>query len=343
MRNSAPCSRNASCFSTARWARCSNGTSSTEADYRGERFKDYAVDVKNNSDLLVLTQPHLVLNVHREYLAAGADLIETNTFSATTIAQADFKLESLVREINLAAVRLARQAADEAEKATPGRKCFVAGALGPLNRTLSLSRDVNDPGKREVTFDQVRDAYYEQVEALVDGGVDVLLPETVFDTLNLKACLYAIDVFRTPMVAACRCMISGHHHRLPRAAHFPAKRSKPSGIPSRMFRPSASGFNCALGAALMRPYIEELSALARLLRQLLSQRRPARSAQRNGFPESPDTLAGLLERLWAAQRPGQHRGRLLRHYRPTHIRAIARRASKNFRPRTCRHRGRISA
>jgi len=154
-----------------------------EEDYRGKRFADYAFELKGNNDLLVLTKPEAVLEIHRAYLDAGADIIETNTFNSTRISQADYGLEALVPELNLAAARLARQAVDE----LPGRPAFVAGAIGPLNRTLSISRDVNDPGRREVTFDQVAEAYREQVAALVEGGVDLLLVETVFDTLNAKA------------------------------------------------------------------------------------------------------------------------------------------------------------
>ena len=228
----------------------------TEADYRGARFKDHPVDLKNNSDVLVLTKPEPVLEVHRQYLAAGADIIETNTFGATVIAQADFHLEPLVREINLAAVTLARQATAEAEHATPGHRCFVAGAIGPLNRTLSLSRDVNDPGKRDVTFDQVRDAYYEQVAALVEGGADILLAETIFDTLNVKACLYAIDQYFEHAGKRLPVMISG--------TITDASGRTLSGQTTEAFwnsishaRPLSVGLNCALGAALMRPYIEE--------------------------------------------------------------------------------------
>ena len=265
-----------------------------EADYRGERFRDHPSDLKNNNDLLVLTRPELVLNVHRQYLAAGADIIETNTFNATTISQADFHLEPLVPEINVAAARLARQAADEAEKTEPGRLCFVAGALGPLSRTLSMSRDVNDPGKREVTFDQVRDAYYEQVVALVEGGVDLLLPETVFDTLNLKACLYAIDLYFEKHGVRLPVMISG--------TITDASGRTLSGQTTEAFwnsvahaRPISVGFNCALGAALMRPYIEELSRLADCAVSCYPNAGLPDPLSETGFPEGPDDTAGFLE------------------------------------------------
>jgi 5-methyltetrahydrofolate--homocysteine methyltransferase len=266
----------------------------TEADYRGERFKDHPTDLKNNNDLLVLTRPELVLEVHRQYFAAGADLVETNTFNATVISQADFKLESLVRELNLAAAKLARQAADEAERAQPGRLCFVAGALGPLNRTLSLSRDVTDPGKREVTFDQVRDAYYEQVAALVEGGVDLLLPETVFDTLNLKACLYAIDLFFERHGVRLPVLISG--------TITDASGRTLSGQTTGAFwnsvshaRPISVGFNCALGAAMMRPYIEELSRIADCYVSCYPNAGLPDPLSETGFPEGPEDTAGYLE------------------------------------------------
>ena len=266
----------------------------SETDYRGERFKDHPVDLKNNSDVLVLTNPNPVLEVHRQYLAAGADIIETNTFGATVIAQADFKLEPLVREINLAAVALARQAADEAERATPGRKCFVAGAIGPLNRTLSLSRDVNDPGKRDVTFDQVRDAYYEQVAALDEGGVDLILVETIFDTLNCKACLYAIDQYFERVGRRLPIMISG--------TITDASGRTLSGQTTEAFwnsishaRPLSVGLNCALGAALMRPYIEELSRLADCYVSCYPNAGLPDPLSETGFPEGPQDTAGFLE------------------------------------------------
>ncbi len=265
-----------------------------EADFRGERFKDHPIDLKNNNDLLVITRPEAVLNVHREYFAAGADIVETNTFNANVISMADYQLEPFVREMNLAAVKLARQAADEAERATPGRLCFVAGALGPLNRTLSLSRDVNDPGKREVTFDQVRDAYYEQITALVEGGVDILLPETIFDTLNVKACLYAIDLYFERTGRRLPVMISG--------TITDASGRTLSGQTTEAFwnsishaRPLSVGFNCALGAALMRPYIEELSRLADCYVSCYPNAGLPDPLSETGFPEGPEDTAGFLE------------------------------------------------
>ncbi|MGA2343626.1 MAG: homocysteine S-methyltransferase family protein, partial [Steroidobacteraceae bacterium] len=162
-----------------------------EADFRGDRFADWPKDLRGNNDLLTLTQPHLVAAIHREYLEAGADVITTNTFNSSAISQADYGLQGLIGELNLAAARLARQAADEVARAT-GRQCFVAGALGPTSRTASLSPDVNDPGFRNVDFDQLVASYAEAARALIEGGADAILVETIFDTLNAKAALYAV-------------------------------------------------------------------------------------------------------------------------------------------------------
>ncbi len=296
-----------------------------EADFRGERFKDHPIDLKNNNDLLVLTRPELVREVHRQYFAAGADMVETNTFNANVISQADYQLEPLVREMNLAAAKLAREAADEAERAAPGRKCFVAGALGPLNRTLSLSRDVNDPGKREVTFDQVRDAYYEQVVALVEGGVDILLPETIFDTLNVKACLYAIDLYFERTGRRLPVMISG--------TITDASGRTLSGQTTEAFwnsiahaRPLSVGFNCALGAALMRPYIEELSRLADCYVSCYPNAGLPDPLSETGFPEGPEDTAGFLEDFAKAGLVNIVGGCC--GTTPDHIRAIRRRLEK---------------
>jgi methionine synthase I (cobalamin-dependent)/very-short-patch-repair endonuclease len=167
----------------------------SEADYRGERFKNWHTDVKGNNDLLCITRPDIIETIHKQYLEAGADIIETNTFSSTSIAQADYDMQALAYELNVAAAQCARRAADEYIAKDPLKPRFVAGAIGPLNKTLSLSPDVNNPGFRSVTFDEVADAYYEQVKGLVDGGVDVLLIETIFDTLNAKAAIYAIKKY----------------------------------------------------------------------------------------------------------------------------------------------------
>ena len=242
-----------------------------EKDFRGERFKDWHKDVKGNNDLLSITQPQIIEAIHKEYLEAGADIIETNTFSSTSIAQADYDMQSLAYELNIAATTCARKAVTkflEARKVSPPNGggnlegAFVAGAIGPLNKTLSLSPDVNNPGFRTVTFDEVADAYYQQISGLVDGGVDLLLIETVFDTLNAKAAIYAIKkYFRTTKKLELPIMISG--------TITDASGRTLSGQTLEAFyisvshaNPLSVGLNCALGAKEMRPHIEELSEIA---------------------------------------------------------------------------------
>jgi 5-methyltetrahydrofolate--homocysteine methyltransferase len=228
-----------------------------EADYRGERFKDWHCDVKGNNDLLSITRPEIIIAIHKEYLDAGADIIETNTFSSTAIAMADYEMQSLAYELNVAAAKCARTAVEQS-----GRHAWVAGAIGPLNKTLSLSPDVNNPGFRAVTFDEVADAYYEQVKGLVDGGVDILLIETIFDTLNAKGAIYAIrKYFRESGKKPLPVMISG--------TITDASGRTLSGQTLEAFytsvmhaRPLSIGLNCALGAKEMRPHIEELSQIA---------------------------------------------------------------------------------
>ena len=233
-----------------------------EADYRGERFKDWPSDVKGNNDLLSITQPAIVEGIHKEYLEAGADIIETNTFSSTAIAMADYGMESLAYELNLASARVARKAADEYTAKDPSKPRFVAGAIGPLNKTLSLSPDVNNPGFRAVTFDEVANAYYEQIKGLVEGGVDLLLIETIFDTLNAKGAIYAIKkYFRNTNQKELPIMISG--------TITDASGRTLSGQTLEAFyisishaNPISVGLNCALGATEMRSHIEELSQIA---------------------------------------------------------------------------------
>ncbi len=230
-----------------------------EAQYRGERFKDHAKDVKGNNELLNLTRPDVIRDIHEGYLDAGADLIETNTFGATSVAQADYDMAHLSREMNEAAARIAREACDKFS--TPDKPRFVCGALGPTPKTASISPDVNDPGARNTSFDELRAAYYEQVEGLVEGGADVLLVETIFDTLNAKAALFAIDEFFAASGERLPVIISG--------TVTDASGRILSGQTVTAFwhsvrhaEPLAVGLNCALGAALMRPYIQELSKAA---------------------------------------------------------------------------------
>jgi 5-methyltetrahydrofolate--homocysteine methyltransferase len=233
-----------------------------EADYRGERFKSWHLDVKGNNDLLNLTQPGIVEGIHKEYLEAGADIIETNTFSSTTIAMADYEMQAFAYELNFAAAKIARKAADEYTARDPSKPRFVAGAIGPLNKTLSLSPDVNNPGFRAVSFDEVATAYYEQVSGLVEGGVDLLLIETIFDTLNAKAAIYSIKkYFRNTKKKVLPVMISG--------TITDASGRTLSGQTLEAFyisiahvRPLSVGLNCALGATEMRSHIEELSQIA---------------------------------------------------------------------------------
>jgi 5-methyltetrahydrofolate--homocysteine methyltransferase len=237
----------------------------TEEDYRGERFKDWHSDVKGNNDLLSLTQPDIIRAIHTEYLEAGADIIETNTFSSTAIAQADYNMQSLAYELNVASAKIARQAIQEfsiRHQSSTGNEKYIAGAIGPMNKTLSLSPDVNNPGFRSVSFDEVSEAYYEQVKGLVEGGVDLLLIETIFDTLNAKAAIFAIKkYFRDSKRPELPVMISG--------TITDASGRTLSGQTLEAFytsiahaRPLSVGLNCALGAAEMRPHIEELSKLA---------------------------------------------------------------------------------
>ena len=232
----------------------------TEADFRGERFKSHPHDLRGNNDLLSLTRPDIIEAIHNAYFEAGADLVETNTFNSTSISQADYRLEPAVSELNLAATRLARRAADQAT-ARLGRRCFVAGALGPTNRTASMSPDVNRPDYRAVTFDTLVAAYLEQARALAAGGVDALLVETIFDTLNAKAALFALETLfdetgvRLPvMISVTITDASGRtlSGQTVSAFYNSIRHAKPFSI----------GINCALGGAQMRPYIEELAGLA---------------------------------------------------------------------------------
>ncbi|HTQ64448.1 MAG TPA: homocysteine S-methyltransferase family protein [Puia sp.] len=237
----------------------------TEKDYRGDRFKDWASDIKGNNDLLCLTQPQIIKEIHKQYLEAGADIIETNTFNAQRVSLADYHMESLAYEINVAAAKIAREAVNEflnSHDPSNVKAKFVAGALGPMNKTLSLSPDVNNPGFRAMTFDEVASAYYEQVKGLVDGGVDILLIETIFDTLNAKAAIYAIKkYFRDEGRPELPVMISG--------TITDASGRTLSGQTLEAFytslmhaNPVSIGLNCALGAAQMRTHIEELSHIA---------------------------------------------------------------------------------
>jgi len=230
----------------------------SEADFRGRRFKNYSSPLKGNNDLLSLTQPQAIAEVHRKYFEAGADIVETNTFSGTTIAMADYNMEDLVYELNYESAQIAKKAAIEFTKSNPNKPRFVAGSIGPTNRTASLSPDVNRPEYRAITFEELRVAYKQQVEALIDGGVDLLLVETIFDTLNAKAALFAIDQVKEARNIDIPVSVSG--------TITDASGRTLSGQTVEAFLTSVShipllsvGFNCALGAQQLQPYLQRLS------------------------------------------------------------------------------------
>ena len=235
-----------------------------EADYRGEQFKNWHKDVKGNNDMLCITQPHIIEEIHLKYLQAGANILETNTFSAQRISMADYDMQDYSYQLNLEAAKCARNAVSKFLDSEQGKQSigvFVAGAIGPTNRTLSLSPDVNNPGYRAVTFDEVMEAYYEQVKGLVDGGVDIILIETIFDTLNAKAAIYAVKKYFADYSIELPIMISGTitdasgrtlSGQTLEAFYYSVEHANPISV----------GFNCALGATQMKPHIEELSALA---------------------------------------------------------------------------------
>jgi 5-methyltetrahydrofolate--homocysteine methyltransferase len=269
----------------------------TEAQYRGERFKDFARDVKGNNELLSLTRPDVIRDIHEGYLAAGADLIETNTFGATRIAQEDYQMADLAREMNFESARLARAACDKFS--TPDQPRFVVGALGPTPRTASISPDVNDPGARNVTFEELRASYYEQAEALAQGGADVLLVETIFDTLNAKAALFAIDEYFEASGERLPIIVSG--------TVTDASGRVLSGQTVTAFwhsvrhaQPLAVGLNCALGAALMRPYIQELARVAgdTFISCYPNAGLPNPMSE-TGFDETPEVTSRLLHEFAA--------------------------------------------
>ena len=231
----------------------------TEEDFRGERFKEYPTPLQGNNDLLSITQPKAIKEVHAKYFAAGADIVETNTFSGTTIAMADYQMEDLVYELNFQSAKIAKEVADEFTAREPHKPRFVAGSIGPTNRTASMSPDVNDPGYRAVTFDELRIAYKLQVEALLDGGADLLLVETVFDTLNAKAALFAIEEVKDERKIEVPVMLSG--------TITDASGRTLSGQTAEAFLISVShipllsvGFNCALGANLLQPHLEAIAS-----------------------------------------------------------------------------------
>jgi 5-methyltetrahydrofolate--homocysteine methyltransferase len=270
-----------------------------EADYRGTRFADHAHDLKGNNDLLLLTRPDVIRGIHAEYLAAGADILETNTFNATAVSQADYKLESIVYELNVAGARLAREACDEFTARDPAKPRFVAGVLGPTSRTASISPDVNDPGYRNTSFDELVSTYSEAIRGLTDGGADLLLVETIFDTLNAKAALFSIEQFFAQTGRRWPVMISG--------TITDASGRTLSGQTAEAFwnslshiRPLSFGLNCALGAAELRQYVEELSRLCDCFVSAHPNAGLPNPLSPSGYDETPEQLA--LEIVdWARQ------------------------------------------
>lgn len=295
----------------------------TEEDYRGERFRDYAHSLKGNNDLLVLTQPQIILDIHRAFLDAGADILETNTFSANSISMADYHMENLVWELNVEATKLAKQAAEEFTIKNPGKPRFVAGSIGPTNRTASLSPDVNNPGYRAVSFDDLRLAYREQTQALIEAGCDLLLVETVFDTLNCKAALFAINELKEEMNSDIPVMVSG-------TITDNSGRTL-SGQTPEAFWNSVShgdiisvGFNCALGADQMRPYIQELSRVAWI--NVSCYPNAGLPNEFGEYDDTPQGMAGVLE-SWCKEGWVNLVGGCCG-TTPDHIRAIAEMAAK---------------
>ena len=305
----------------------------TEADYRGERFADHPTDLRGNNELLQLTKPALIRSLHGQYLAAGADIVETNTFGATSVAQDDYGLGAFAREMNVEAARLARAACDE--YSTPDKPRFAAGALGPTPKTASISPDVNDPAARNVTFEQLRAAYHEQASGLLEGGCDLFLVETIFDTLNAKAAIFALDELMEATGERLPVIVSG--------TVTDASGRILSGQTVGAFwhsvrhaRPLAIGLNCALGATLMRPYIEELARIAGdTFVSCYPNAGLPNPMSETGFDETPEITGALLEEFASAgflNIAGGCCGTT-----PDHIAAIARRVGK-YRPR-CGHKG----
>ncbi len=304
-----------------------------EADYRGERFKDHPKDLKGNNDMLQLSKPEVITEIHEQYLAAGADILETNTFGATSVAQDDYGLGAFACEMNVAAAKLARAACDKFSSADKPR--FVAGALGPTPKTASISPDVNDPAARNVTFDELRAAYFEQASGLLEGGCDLFLVETIFDTLNAKAAIFALDELMEETGERLPVIISG---TVTDASGRILSGQTVSAFwhSVRHARPLAIGLNCALGATLMRPYIEELSRVAGdTFVSCYPNAGLPNPMSDTGFDETPEITGSLLEEFAKAgflNIAGGCCGTT-----PAHIAAIAQRVGK-YRPR-CGHKG----
>jgi len=304
-----------------------------EADYRGAQFADHPKDLKGNNDMLQLSKPEVILEIHEQYLEAGADIIETNTFGATTVAQDDYGLGAFAREMNVAGAKLARQACDKFSSADKPR--FVAGALGPTPKTASISPDVNDPAARNVTFDELKTAYYEQASGLLEGGCDLFLVETIFDTLNAKAAIFALDELMEDTGERLPVIISG---TVTDASGRILSGQTVSAFwhSVRHAKPLAIGLNCALGATLMRPYIEELSRIAGdTYVSCYPNAGLPNPMSDTGFDETPEITGSLVEEFAKAgflNIAGGCCGTT-----PAHIASIAQKVGK-YKPR-CGHKG----
>jgi len=298
-----------------------------EAGYRGERFKDHPRDLKGNNDLLVLTQPDIIREIHGKYLEAGADILETNTFNAQAISQADYGLEDLSYEMNVAAAKLAREAADAWTKKTPDKPRFVAGAIGPTNRTASISPDVNNPGFRNVNFDELVEAYATQVRGLIEGGVDTILIETVFDTLNAKAAGFAVEQVFDEMGVELPIMISGTITDLS-GRNLSGQTPEAFWYSMKHLRPFSMGLNCSFGAEQLRPSVDEM---AHVVDAYVSVYPNAGLPNEMGeYDETPAQMAVLLED-WAKAGLINIVGGCCG-TTPDHIRAIAEAVAK-YKPR----------
>lgn len=300
----------------------------TEADYRGTRFTEHHVDVKGNNELLLLTRPEVIREIHEQYLAAGADLIETNTFGATSVAQEDYDMAELAYEMNVVAAQIAREACDQ--YSTPDKPRFVAGAFGPTPRTASISPDVNDPGARNIDYEQLRAAYYEQGKGLLDGGADVFLVETIFDTLNAKAALFAIEQLFEDTGERLPVLISGTVTDAS-GRILSGQTVEAFWYSLRHAKPLTFGLNCALGGELMRPYIAELSKLCDCGVSCYPNAGLPNPMSDTGFDETPEITSHILQGFaqdGLVNLVGGCCGTT-----PEHIAAIAQ-AVKDFAPRT---------
>ena len=302
-----------------------------EAGYRGARFKDFSHDLKGNNDLLVLTQPKIISEIHNAYLEAGADIIETNTFNAQAISQSDYGLEDIAYEMNVAAAKLARDAADAWTKKTPDKPRFVAGAIGPTNRTASISPDVNNPGFRNVSFDALVAAYSTQTRGLIDGGVDTILIETVFDTLNAKAAGFAVEQVFDEMGVELPMMISGTITDLS-GRNLSGQTPEAFWYSMQHLKPFSVGLNCSFGAEQLRPAVADMAAVADTLISVYPN--AGLPNEMGGYDQSAEFMAGLLEE-WARDGLINIVGGCCG-TTPEHIRAIAEAVAK-YKPRPVPH------